>query len=49
VFLTRLHRDVVGDVFFPLEELAAFHESERVVGETDGVEFLTLQREAPAR
>jgi dihydrofolate reductase len=49
VFLTRLHRDVAGDVFFPLEALAAFHETARVAGETDGVEFLTLEREAPAR
>ena len=48
VFLTRLHRDVAGDVFFPLEELAGFHETSRAAGETDGVEFLTLEREAPA-
>ncbi|HQY60540.1 MAG: dihydrofolate reductase [Myxococcales bacterium] len=49
VFLTRLHRDVEADVFFPLEGLAGFHETERVAGETDGVEFVTFQREAPAR
>lgn len=49
VYLTRLARDVAGDVFFPVEGLAAFREVERVAGETEGVAFLTLVREEAGR
>ncbi len=47
VFLTRVHRDGQGDVFFPLASLAGFREVLRSPGETPEVEFLTLER-APA-
>jgi dihydrofolate reductase len=44
IFLTEVHRKVVGDVFFPELDRAAFHETERRKGDADDVEFVVLER-----
>lgn len=43
IFLTEVHRDVEGDVFFHLDR-TGWRETERRRGESEGVEFVTLER-----
>ena len=43
IYLTEIHRKVDGDAFFHLDR-TGFRETERRKGETDGVEFVTLER-----
>jgi dihydrofolate reductase len=43
IFLTELHRDVDADTFFHLDR-ASFRETSRRRGESEGVEFVTLER-----
>ncbi len=44
IYLTEVHKTVSGDTFFPAFDRAAFRETERRRGETDDVEFVTLER-----
>ena len=44
IYLTRLHRNGCGDVFFPLEALGDFETTEAKKGETPEVEMLVLDR-----
>ena len=43
IFLTEVHRAVEGDTFFHLDR-AGWRETERRAGESEGVEFVTLER-----
>lgn len=43
IFLTEVHRQVEGDAFFHLDR-AGWRETERRAGESEGVEFVTLER-----
>lgn len=43
IFLTEVHREVEGDAFFHLDR-SGWREVERRPGETEGVEFVTLER-----
>jgi dihydrofolate reductase len=44
IFLTEVHRDVEADTFFPPFDRSVWREVERRPGETEGVEFVTLER-----
>ncbi len=44
IYLTEVHRTVEADTFFPPFDRSAWREVERRSGETDGVEFVTLER-----
>lgn len=44
IYLTRLHRDVEGDTFFPLDALADFDLRETRKAETPDVEMQILER-----
>lgn len=44
LFLTEVHRKVVGDVFFPELDRSAWRELERRAGEAPDVEFVVLER-----
>jgi len=44
IYLTRVDRDVDGDVSFPSLDPSEWEEIERCPGETEGVTFLTLER-----
>jgi dihydrofolate reductase len=43
IFLTEVHRVVDGDVFFHLDR-SGWRETSRRAGESEGVEFVTLER-----
>jgi dihydrofolate reductase len=43
IFLTEVHRAVDGDAFFHLDR-AGWRETSRKAGESEGVEFVTLER-----
>jgi dihydrofolate reductase len=43
IYLTEVHREVDGDAFFHLDR-GGFREVARHAGETEGVEFVTLER-----
>ena len=43
IHLTEVHRPVEGDTFFHLDR-AGWRETERRAGESEGVEFVTLER-----
>jgi dihydrofolate reductase len=43
IYLTEVHRNVEGDTFFHLDR-AGFRETARAAGESEGVEFVTLER-----
>jgi dihydrofolate reductase len=43
IFLTEVHRDVEGDAFFHLDR-AGWRETSREPAESEGVEFVTLER-----
>jgi dihydrofolate reductase len=43
IYLTEVKRDVEGDAFFHLDR-SGFRETERKKGETEEVEFVTLER-----
>lgn len=43
IFLTEVHRVVDGDAFFPLDR-SGWRETSRRAAETEGVEFVTLER-----
>lgn len=43
IFLTEIHRKVDGDTFFQLDR-AGWRETSRRAAETEGVEFVTLER-----
>lgn len=43
IFLTEVHRKVDGDTFFQLDR-AGWRETSRRAAETEGVEFVTLER-----
>jgi dihydrofolate reductase len=43
IFLTEVHRDPEGDTYFHLDR-AGWRETSRRPGETEGVEFVTLER-----
>lgn len=44
VYLTEIHRRVSGDTYFPSFERRSWREVERRAGESEGVEFVTLER-----
>ena len=44
IYLTEVHRTVDGDAFFPQLDRAAWREVQRRPGETEGVEFVILER-----
>ena len=44
IYLTEVHRQVSGDTFFPAFDRAAYREVERRKGESDDVDFITLER-----
>jgi dihydrofolate reductase len=44
LFVTEVHREVEGDVWFPPLDRSVFREIERRPGETHDVEFVTLER-----
>jgi len=44
IYLTEVHRTVDADTFFPPFDRSAWREVERRPGETEGVEFVTLER-----
>lgn len=44
IYLTEVRQRIEGDTFFPAFDRSAFREVERRRGETDGVEFVTLER-----
>lgn len=44
IYLTEIHRQVSGDTFFPAFDRSAWRETERRKAETEGVEFVTLER-----
>jgi dihydrofolate reductase len=49
ILLTEVHRDVEGDVYFPPFDRRQWCEAERRKGETEGLEFVRLERAgAPA-
>jgi dihydrofolate reductase len=43
IYLTEVHRSVEGDTFFHLDR-SGFRETSRRAGESEGVEFVTLER-----
>ena len=43
IFLTEVHRNVDGDAFFHLDR-SGWRETSRKAGESEGVEFVTLER-----
>jgi dihydrofolate reductase len=43
IYLTEVHRAVEGDAFFHLDR-SGWRETERRAGESEGVEFVTLER-----
>jgi dihydrofolate reductase len=43
IFLTEVHRKIEGDTFFHLDR-AGWRETARKAGESEGVEFVTLER-----
>ncbi len=44
IYLTEVHRTVDADTFFPPFDRSAWREVERRRAETEGVEFVTLER-----
>ena len=44
LYYTEVHRTVEADTFFPPFDRSAWREVERRPGETEGVEFVTLER-----
>ena len=44
IHLTEVHRDVEADTFFPPFDRSVWREVERRRAETEGVEFVTLER-----
>jgi dihydrofolate reductase len=44
ILLTEVHRDVEADTFFPPFDRTEWRETARRQGETEGVEFVTLER-----
>ena len=44
IHLTEVHRNVEADTFFPPFDRSAWREVERRAAETEGVEFVTLER-----
>jgi dihydrofolate reductase len=44
IHLTEIHREVEADTFFPPFDRSAWRETERRAGESEGVEFVTLER-----
>ncbi len=44
ILWTEVHRDVEADTFFPAFDRAEWRETARRSGETEGVEFVTLER-----
>ncbi|MES1170796.1 MAG: dihydrofolate reductase [Actinomycetota bacterium] len=44
IYLTEVHRIVAADTFFPPFDRSAWREVERRRAETEGVEFVTLER-----
>jgi dihydrofolate reductase len=44
IHLTEVHRDVVGDTFFPPFDRSAWREVDRRPADAEGVEFVTLDR-----
>lgn len=44
IYLTEVHRTVDGDAFFPQLDRAAWREVQRRPGDTEGVEFVILER-----
>lgn len=44
IYLTEVHRRVAADTFFPPFDRSAWREIERRRAETEGVEFVTLER-----
>lgn len=44
IYLTEVHRDVEADTFFPPFDRSVWREVERRQAETEGVEFVTLER-----
>jgi dihydrofolate reductase len=44
IYLTEVHREVEADTFFPPFDRSAWREVERRPAETEGVEFVTLER-----
>jgi dihydrofolate reductase len=44
IHLTEVHRNVEADTFFPPFDRSAWREVERRPAETEGVEFVTLER-----
>ena len=44
IYYTEVHRTVEADTFFPPFDRSAWREVERRPGETEGVEFVTLER-----
>lgn len=44
IFLTEVHRQVEGDTFFPAFDRAEWREVDRRKGESEGVEFVALER-----
>jgi dihydrofolate reductase len=44
ILLTEVHRTVAADTFFPPFDRSEWRETERRKGETEGVEFVTLER-----
>jgi dihydrofolate reductase len=44
IYWTEVHREVEADTFFPPFDRSAWRETARRKGETEGVEFVTLER-----
>ncbi len=44
IYLTEVHREVEADTFFPPFDRSAWREVSRRPAETEGVEFVTLER-----
>ena len=44
IYLTEVHREVEADTFFPPFDRSVWREVERRPAETEGVEFVTLER-----
>jgi dihydrofolate reductase len=44
IYLTEVHRNVEADTFFPPFDRSVWREIERRPAETEGVEFVTLER-----
>jgi dihydrofolate reductase len=44
IYLTEVHGTYEGDTFFPSFDRSEWRETERRTGETEGVEFVTLER-----